>query len=214
MRTLVVLGLLAMGSVAEGSFINYSAREINVKIVYYGPSSTPIEQNLQYVYGKTAPEAKGKLISLAIEKNDRTLFFDFLPLNLGVIRGFHVRFHLYSSPTQASSEAARKLILKGADGIVFVADSDPGQTQATLASWESLKRNLADQGYDYRKMPFIVQLDHRKHPNELGVEDLKRLLGLTDETVIEAVSATGVGVFDSLKSVAKQTLMQLKAGAK
>ena len=171
-----------------------------------------VRENLQYVYGKTAPEAKGKMIALKTE-NEETLFFDFLPLNLGTIRGFHVRFHLYGVPGAAHYSASCKRILKGADAIVFVADSDPAQAKATLAAWNQLQETLAAQGYDFHKMPLTVQLDHREHPKAMPVDELKRLLGLTDQPVIEAIAPTGVGVFDSLKSVAKQILTQLKNGA-
>ena len=134
------------------SFINYSSREINCKIVYYGPGLCGKTTNLQYVYAKTNPEAKGKMISLATE-TERTLFFDFLPLSLGEIRGFKTRFHLYTVPGQVFYDASRKLILKGVDGVVFVADSQIERMEANLESVENLRVNLAEQGYDLEQAP-------------------------------------------------------------
>ena len=134
------------------SFINYSSREINCKIVYYGPGLCGKTTNLQYIYSKTNPELKGKMISLATEA-ERTLFFDFLPLALGQIRGFSTRFHLYTVPGQVFYDASRKLILKGVDGVVFVADSQVERMEANLESLDNLRVNLTDQGYDLDKHP-------------------------------------------------------------
>src|ERR1700716_3065739 len=142
------------------SFINYMAREINCKIVYYGPGLCGKTTNLQYIYERTNPEHKGKMISLATE-TERTEFFDFLPLSLGEIRGFKTRFHLYTVPGKLFYNASRLLLLKGADAVGFGVDSDPKRTEATLESWESLKNNLKQNGYDWQKMPIVVQFDHR-----------------------------------------------------
>jgi hypothetical protein len=193
------------------SFINYSSREINCKIVYYGPGLCGKTTNLQYVYAKTNPEAKGKMISLATE-TERTLFFDFLPLSLGEIRGFKTRFHLYTVPGQVFYDASRKLILKGVDGVVFVADSQIERMEANLESVENLRVNLAEQGYDLNKLPYVVQLNKRDLPNIATVEELHRLLNPRSVPEFQAVAPTGVGVFDTLKAVAKLVLTELKKG--
>ncbi len=194
------------------SFINYSSREINCKIVYYGPGLCGKTTNLQYVYAKTNPEAKGKMISLATE-TERTLFFDFLPLSLGEIRGFKTRFHLYTVPGQVFYDASRKLILKGVDGVVFVADSQIERMEANLESVENLRVNLAEQGYDLEKVPYVVQYNKRDLPNIATVEELHRLLNAANVPEYQAVAPTGVGVFDTLKAVAKLVLTELKKGS-
>jgi mutual gliding-motility protein MglA len=157
------------------SFINYSSREINCKIVYYGPGLCGKTTNLQYIYNKTNPETKGKLISLSTE-TDRTLFFDFLPLSLGEIRGFKTRFHLYTVPGQVFYDASRKLILKGVDGVVFVADSQVERMEANLESHENLRTNLSEQGYDLNRIPNVVQYNKRDLPNAAPVRDLQAAL--------------------------------------
>ena len=159
------------------SFINYASREINCKIVYYGPGLCGKTTNLQYVYQKTAAEAKGKMISLATE-TERTLFFDFLPLALGEIRGFKTRFHLYTVPGQVFYDASRKLILKGVDGVVFVADSQEERYDANIESLDNLRFNLQEQGYDLDKLPFIIQYNKRDLPNAMPVDELRRDLNL------------------------------------
>jgi signal recognition particle receptor subunit beta len=194
------------------SFINYSSREINCKIVYYGPGLCGKTTNLQYVYAKTNPEAKGKMISLATE-TERTLFFDFLPLSLGEIRGFKTRFHLYTVPGQVFYDASRKLILKGVDGVVFVADSQIERMEANLESVENLRVNLAEQGYDLEKIPYVVQYNKRDLPNIATMEELHRLVNPTNVPEFQAVAPTGVGVFDTLKAVAKLVLTELKKGS-
>ena len=191
------------------SFVNYSSREINCKIVYYGPGLCGKTTNLQYVYAKTNPEAKGKMISLATE-TERTLFFDFLPLSLGEIRGFKTRFHLYTVPGQVFYDASRKLILKGVDGVVFVADSQIERMEANLESVENLRTNLGEQGYDLNRIPYVVQYNKRDLPNVATVEELRRLLNPRGVLDFEAVAPTGVGVFDTLKAVAKLVLTELK----
>ena len=194
------------------SFINYSSREINCKIVYYGPGLCGKTTNLQYVYAKTNPDAKGKMISLATE-TERTLFFDFLPLSLGEIRGFKTRFHLYTVPGQVFYDASRKLILKGVDGVVFVADSQIERMEANLESVENLRVNLSEQGYDLSKIPYVVQYNKRDLPNIATVDELRRLLNPKGVPEYQAVAPTGVGVFDTLKAVAKLVLTELKKGA-
>jgi mutual gliding-motility protein MglA len=194
------------------SFINYASREINCKIVYYGPGLCGKTTNLQIIYQKTAPEAKGKMISLATE-TERTLFFDFLPLALGEIRGFKTRFHLYTVPGQVFYDASRKLILKGVDGVVFVADSQEERLDANIESLENLKINLEEQGYELEKIPFVIQYNKRDLPNVTSVEDLRRLLNLDGVPDYEACATTGEGVFETLKAVAKLILVDLKKGS-
>jgi len=191
------------------SFINYSSREINCKIVYYGPGLCGKTTNLQYIYKKTNPDQKGKLISLATE-TERTLFFDFLPLSLGDIKGFRVRFHLYTVPGQVFYAASRKLILKGVDGVVFVADSQIERLEANMESLEDLRINLAEQGYELGKLPFILQLNKRDLPNIAPVDQMNTILNPNGIQYYEAVAMMGQGVFETLKSVAKQVLFELK----
>jgi mutual gliding-motility protein MglA len=193
------------------TFINYASREINCKIVYYGPGLCGKTTNLQYIFDSTAPQARGKLISLATE-TDRTLFFDFMPLELGTVRGFKTRFHLYTVPGQVFYDASRKLILKGVDGVVFVADSQEERMDANIESLYNLEQNLQSQGYDLMKIPYVLQLNKRDLSNIVAVEDLAAELQKKGEPVVEAVAATGVGVFDTLKAVAKQVLTELRKG--
>ena len=194
------------------SFINYSSREINCKIVYYGPGLCGKTTNLQYIYTKTNPDAKGKMISLATE-TERTLFFDFLPLALGEIRGFKTRFHLYTVPGQVFYDASRKLILKGVDGVVFVADSQIARTEANLESLENLRTNLAEQNYSLDKLPYVIQYNKRDMPSVAPVEELRSLLNPAGVPEFEAVASTGVGVFETLKAVAKLVLTEVKRQA-
>jgi len=194
------------------SFINYSSREINCKIVYYGPGLCGKTTNLQYIYNKTNTETKGKLISLSTE-TDRTLFFDFLPLSLGEIRGFKTRFHLYTVPGQVFYDASRKLILKGVDGVVFVADSQVERMEANLESLDNLRVNLAEQGYDLNKIPYVMQYNKRDLPNAVTVEELRAALNPRNNLEFQAVAPTGVGVFDTLKAVAKLVLTELRKGS-
>ncbi len=194
------------------SFINYASREINCKIVYYGPGLCGKTTNLQYIYNKTAQDAKGKMISLATE-TERTLFFDFLPLALGEIRGFKTRFHLYTVPGQVFYDASRKLILKGVDGVVFVADSQEERLDANIESMENLKDNLEEQGFQLEKLPFIIQYNKRDLPDCTPVEELRNLLNPGGVPDMEACAATGEGTFETLKAVAKLVLIDLKKGS-
>ena len=191
------------------SFINYSSREINCKIVYYGPGLCGKTTNLQYIYNKTNPDAKGKMISLATE-TERTLFFDFLPLSLGEIRGFKTRFHLYTVPGQVFYDASRKLILKGVDGVVFVADSQIERMEANVESLENLKVNLQEQGYELEKLPYVIQYNKRDLPNAAPLEEMKKLLNPGEIPDFEACAQGGEGVFETLKAVAKGVLSDLK----
>jgi len=191
------------------SFINYSSREINCKIVYYGPGLCGKTTNLQYVYGKTNPDVKGKMISLATE-TERTLFFDFLPLSLGEIRGFKTRFHLYTVPGQVFYDASRKLILKGVDGVVFVADSQIERMEANVESLENLGVNLREQGYEIENVPYVVQYNKRDLPNAAPLDEMRRVLNPLGVPEFEACATVGTGVFETLKSVAKGVLSDLK----
>ena len=191
------------------SFINFAAREINCKLVYYGAGLGGKTTNLQVVFDN-APN-KGKMISLATE-SDRTLFFDFLPLDLGTVRGFKTRFHLYTVPGQVFYDASRKLILRGVDGVVFVADSQEERMDANMEALENLEENLQEHGYDFAKMPYVLQLNKRDLPNALPVETLKQELVRKGEPVFEAVAYKNVGVFDTLKDLARLVLAELKKG--
>lgn len=191
------------------TFINYAAKEINCKIVYYGPGLGGKTTNLQYIYSKTSPDAKGKMISLATE-TDRTLFFDFLPLDLGTIRGFTTRFHLYTVPGQVFYDASRKLILKGADGVIFVADSQEERMESNIESIRNLETNLKQHGLDLKSLPYALQFNKRDLPNAMPVDELYRVLNYKREPTFEAVAPKGDGVFDTLKSVAKQILVELR----
>ena len=193
------------------SFINYSAKEINCKIVYYGPGLCGKTTNLQYIYNRTNPTARGKMISLATE-TERTLFFDFLPLALGEIRGFKTRFHLYTTPGQVFYDASRKLILKGVDGVVFVVDSQIDRMEANLESLENLEDNLIEQGYDLASLPFVIQYNKRDLSNILSLDELREMFNPTGVAEFEACATTGEGVFDTLKGIARKVLIELKKG--
>ncbi|MBI2679295.1 MAG: GTPase domain-containing protein [Candidatus Koribacter versatilis] len=193
------------------SFINFAAREINCKIVYYGAGLGGKTTNLQVVFDKTGDKQKGKMISLATE-TDRTLFFDFLPLDLGTVRGFKTRFHLYTVPGQVFYDASRKLILRGVDGVVFVADSQEERMDANVEALENLHENLKEHNYDFNKIPYVLQLNKRDLPNALPVDTLKQQLVKKNEAVFEAVAYQGTGVFETLKEVARQVLVELKKG--
>lgn len=195
------------------TFINYASREINCKIVYYGPGLGGKTTNIQHIYDTTNMDSKGKLISLATE-TDRTLFFDFLPLDLGTIRGFKTRFHLYTVPGQVFYDASRKLILKGVDGVVFVADSQEERMDANIESIANLKANLKENGFEISDIPYVLQLNKRDLPNVVSIEDMVRELKIKDEPIFEGVAVKGVGVLETLKAVAKQVIMELKKGGK
>ncbi len=191
------------------AFINYAAREINCKLVYYGPGLCGKTTNLQYIYKKVDPGTRGKLISLATE-TERTLFFDFLPLELGTIRGFKTRFHLYTVPGQIFYEASRKLILKGADGVIFVADSQLERMEANIQSLMDMEEHLADYGIDPLKIPLVIQHNKRDLPHVASVEELQKTLNPRNVPWFEAVAPEGTGVFETLKAAAKLVLQELK----
>ena len=190
------------------TFINYSAREINCKIVYYGPGLCGKTTNIQFIYDQTGTAAKGKLISLATE-SERTLFFDFLPIELGTIRGFRTRFHLYTVPGQVFYDASRKLILKGVDGVVFVADSQEARMDANLEALRNLKENLREHGVAFEKVPYVLQINKRDLPTAVPLPAIEKALRLKNEPVFEAVASRGTGVFETLKAVVKTVLMDL-----
>ena len=190
------------------SMINYASREINCKIVYYGPGLCGKTTNLEYVYDKVTPETRGKMISLATE-NERTLFFDFLPVDLGSIRGFKTRFHLYTVPGQVYYNASRRLILKGVDGIVFVADSQAERMDANLASMQNLYENLAEYGYDPRQMPLVLQYNKRDLASRVPVDEMSQQLNPGGLEEFESIATEGEGVFDTLRAVSKQVIKAL-----
>ena len=193
------------------SFINYASREINCKIVYYGAGLGGKTTNLQWIFDQTAKRSGGKMISLATE-TERTLFFDFLPLELGTVRGFKTRFHLYTVPGQVFYDASRKLILRGVDGVVFVADSQEERMDANDEALDNLQINLKEHGYDFAKIPYVLQFNKRDLPNALPVEVLKERLIRKQEPVFEAVAVQGVAVMETLKEVGRQVLTELKGG--
>ena len=173
-------------------FINFPAREINCKLVYYGPGLGGKTANLQWIYDHTGSDQKGKMISLATE-TDRTLFFDFLPLDLGTVRGFKTRLHLYTVPGQVFYEASRKLILKGADGVVFVADSQEERLDANLETLENLREHLKEHKLDFATIPYVLQLNKRDLPNILGGGGVSRQLRVKDEAGCRGRRGTGQG---------------------
>jgi signal recognition particle receptor subunit beta len=190
------------------SLINYSSREINCKIVYYGPGLCGKTTNLQHIYSRVPQDTRGKMISLATEM-DRTLFFDFLPLELGQIRGFRTRFHLYTVPGQVYYNASRKLILKGVDGIVFVADSQIDRFEANIESLVNMHDNLSEHGLSSEKVPLVIQYNKRDLPRVVSVPDLEKELNPKGAPFYEAVALRGTGVFDTLKLACKLVLKTL-----
>lgn len=193
------------------SFINYNAKEIHCKIVYYGPSLGGKTTNLQWVYQKTASPEKSELNSLPGDV-ERTLFFDFLPLNVGEIRGFKTRFHLYTVPGQVVYEPSRKLILKGLDGVVFVADSQAERMEENLQSMENLKKNLEQQGYDIKDIPLVIQYNKRDLPNAVPLAEMRAALNKYNSVDFESTASEGIGVFESLRTVSKAIINVLKGG--
>jgi mutual gliding-motility protein MglA len=190
------------------SMINYASREINCKIVYYGPGLCGKTTNLEWVYRKVNPATRGKMISLATE-NDRTLFFDFLPVDLGTIRGFKTRFHLYTVPGQVYYNASRRLILKGVDGIVFVADSQAERMDANLASMQNLYENLTNYGYEASNLPMVLQYNKRDLPSSISTDELRAQLNPGGLEEYDAVATRGEGVFDTLRAVSKRVIKAL-----
>ena len=190
------------------SMINYASREINCKIVYYGTGLGGKTTNLEYIYSKVNPETKGKMISLATE-TERTLFFDFLPIDLGEVRGFKTRFHLYTVPGQVYYNASRRLILKGVDGLVFVADSQATRAEANIESMHNLYENLETYGYDLESIPFAIQYNKRDLDNILSAEELRAQINPMGVPDFEGVATEGKGVFETLSKVSKMVVQTL-----
>ncbi len=193
------------------TFINFASREINCKIVYYGPGLCGKTTNIQWIHNQANPDKRGKLVSLATE-TDRTLFFDFLPLDMGTIRGFKVRFHLYTVPGQVFYDASRKLILRGCDGVIFVADSQKPRMEANIEAIANLATNLKENGFDIRTIPYVLQLNKRDMPSAVAVDEMERLLRFRGEPMLEAVANAGTGVIETLKACARQILVELQKG--
>jgi len=191
------------------SFLNYSTREINFKIVYYGPGLSGKTTNIKIIYDKIKSDSKGKLVSLATE-TERTLFFDFFPLDLGMIKGYKVKFHLYTVPGQIYYSSSRKLILKGVDGVVFVADSQRERFEANLESMSDMMENLRDYNIDFDTLPYVLQLNKRDLPNITPAHELISALRKREEPVIEAVALKGDGVVETLKSISKLIMIDVK----
>jgi len=190
-------------------FINFPAREITCKIVYYGPGLGGKTTNIQYIFDKTNPNAKGKLITLDTDA-DRTLYFDFLPLSLGEIHGFRTKFSLYTVPGQVFYDATRKLVLRGADGVVFVADSQEERMDANQESLENLQLNLQDHGLDLRTTPFVMQYNKRDLPGVLSVPELHEQLNPWNVPEFQAIATTGFGLFETLKMTVKLVVKELR----
>ncbi len=191
------------------AFVDFAAREIHCKIVYYGPGLGGKTKNLQFLHERSCPSRRGRLISLATE-TERTLFFDFLPLDVGCLRGFRTRLHLYTVPGQVFYDAARRAILTGLDGIVFVADSQEARLPANVESIRNLEKNLREQGYDIAAVPYVLQLNKRDLPSAMPADELTRRLAIRGEPTLEATAVTGAGVFETLKAIAREVLLDLR----
>jgi signal recognition particle receptor subunit beta len=187
------------------ALINLAAREINYKIVYYGCGLSGKTTNIQYIYKRVNPAAKGRLVSIATEE-ERTLYFDFLPLSLGDVKGLRTRFHVYTVPGQSFYNASRKLVLQGVDGVVFVVDSQISRLDENVDSYLNLWDNLMSQGEDLSKLAVVLQMNKRDLSSIFSVADLNELLNHTDSPVIEACALTGAGVFETLKTICKQVI--------
>jgi len=190
------------------TMINYASREINCKVVYYGSGLGGKTTNLEYVYSRVNPDAKGKMISLATE-TERTLFFDFLPIDLGEIRGFKTRFHLYTVPGQVYYNASRRLILKGVDGLIFVADSQRSRLEANIEAMHNLYENMESYGYDIDTIPFVIQYNKRDLPDIMSTEELRSVLNPMNVPDYDAVAIEGDGVFQTLSAVSKLVVKSL-----
>jgi signal recognition particle receptor subunit beta len=193
------------------SFINYATKEINCKIVYFGPGLCGKTTNVQYIYEHTQNEARGKLVTLSTE-NERTLFFDFLPLSVGDVRGYRTRFHLYTIPGQTFYEVSRQFILKGVDGVVFVADSQAERMEANIESFEGLEKALEKQGYDINKLPLLFQYNKRDLPGAVPIRDLEATFNPMKRPHFEAVASRGQGVMETLQAVSQAIIKELKGG--
>jgi len=193
------------------AFINQEAKEIHCKVVYYGPSLGGKTTNIQWVYHKTAGQGQSDLMEFNANP-ERTLFFDFLPMNVGEIRGLKTRFHLYTVPGQVVYDASRKLILKGLDGVVFVADSQLERMDENIEAMRNLEKNLEQQGYDIRQVPLVIQYNKRDLPNIASLAELRAALNKYNAPDFEATASIGRGVFESLRTVSKAIITTLKGG--
>ena len=185
--------------------INFATREINCKIVYYGPGVGGKTTNLQVIHQKLPDDKRSEMVSLATEQ-DRTLFFDFLPLNLGAIRGFKTRFQLYTVPGQVYYNSTRKLVLRGVDGVVFVADSQKSRHAENLESLQNLQDNLKEYGFDLKDIPFVLQYNKRDLPDIFTVEEMNERLNFLGVDAFEAIAYKGVGVVSTLKAIARRVI--------
>lgn len=193
------------------SFINYATKEINCKIVYFGAGLSGKTTNIQYIYEHTQEEDKGKLVTLGTE-NERTLFFDFLPLDAGKVRGFSTRFHLYSVPGQTFYETSHQFILKGVDGLVFVVDSQPERMEANIESHELLEKNMEKQGYDLSKLPLVYQYNKRDATSAVAIDELQATFNPSGKPYFEATAFRGDGVMETLTKVSELVIRELKGG--
>lgn len=194
------------------SFINYASKEVNCKIVYVGPGLSGKTTNVQYIYDNTQNESRGRFFAAGTSENERTLFFDFLPLGVGDIRGYKTRFHLYTIPGQTFYEISQQFILKGVDGIVFVADSQQERMEANIESYEQLQKNLELQGYDLQKIPLVFQYNKRDLPGVVTVKELERTFNPMNRPNFEAVANRGEGVMETLQSISQLVIRELKGG--
>jgi signal recognition particle receptor subunit beta len=193
------------------SFINYASKEINCKVIYFGPGFSGKTTNIQYIYEQTQQEQRGKLVTLSTE-NERTLFFDFLPLAIGEVKGYKTRFHLYTIPGQTFYEVSRQFILKGVDGIVFVADSQAERMEANIESFEALEKSLEKQGYDMNKLPLALQYNKRDMPGTVTLRELESTFNPMRRPYFEAVANRGQGVMETLQSISQSVIRELKGG--
>lgn len=193
------------------SFINYSTKEINCKVIYVGPGMSGKTTNVQFIYEQTQQDQRGKLVTLSTE-NERTLFFDFLPLAIGEVRGYRTRFHLYTIPGQTFYETSRQFILKGVDGIVFVADSQSERMEANIESFEALEKSLERQGYELGKIPLVLQYNKRDMPGAVSVRELEATFNAMRRPFFEAIASRGQGVMETLQSISQSVISELKGG--
>jgi signal recognition particle receptor subunit beta len=197
------------------SLVNYATREITCKIVYYGPGRSGKTTNLHYIYGQVPGDRKGQMVSLATQ-TDRTLFFDFLPIDLGTISGFSTRFQLYTVPGQIYYATTRRLVLQGADGVVFVADSQSRQLQENIESFQDLHANLAEHGVNAREVPLVIQYNKQDLPRDMimSTEELDEQINFRNVPSFSADALHGPGVFETLRAISEQVLRRLSGGSR
>jgi signal recognition particle receptor subunit beta len=193
------------------SFINYATKEINCKVIYFGPGLSGKTTNIQYIYENTQQDHRGRLVTLSTE-NERTLFFDFLPLAIGEVKGYKTRFHLYTIPGQTFYEVSRQFILKGVDGIVFVADSQSERMESNIEAFESLEKSLEKQGYDLNKLPLVLQYNKRDMSGIVTVRELESTFNPMKRPYFEAIANSGQGVMETLQSISQSIIRELKGG--